>query len=890
MQLPAVRPAEKWSRTGYADEALALALLFGGAIYFFALISYVPGDVPDWLPFADMSPPNDPAKNFVGRFGAILAGFSYFAVGLASIPLATLLFACGGLKLADTRFNFTKKLPALGIFVAATACMAELQPWAFQNWGERFVNMLGPGGWIGSWLGREILSRMLGPVGSGILLFFLYLVSVMLMTGLRPGLLIRRTREAWLAWNLARAERKLAAASDLERLALEEQRLEESARKVEKEMEKLKRKERGASTRKAKQTASAEAPDLSATSPDSADPATDEDVPPFDMEDKPSASSTSNSEFGDLPEVVITDASVPAEPSAPPPAVPMPFAAGKVGVPTPPSQLNPFGLGAGLNKSYRLPTLELLEAHNPKTFKAADPEELKEMQNVIIDTLKTFGISVAPGNITKGPTITRYEVYPAVGVRVDKIVALEKDLARATRAESIHILAPIPGKDTVGIEIANNKKVVVTLRELLESDAWQTKAEGLPLALGKDVYGKTIVADLARMPHCLVAGATGSGKSVCINSIVASIIYRYTPEDLRFIMIDPKVVELQMFNRLPHMAVPVVTDPKKVLLALRWVINEMEKRYRMFAKVGCKNLSGFNTRWERDKREREKEREAKLKLNETPDMFEEAAAAAALADVYDGVEDVISEPEEEERGPVEMLDGTPIPERLPFIVVIIDELADLMQTAPADVESAIARIAQMGRAAGIHLVLATQTPRADVITGIIKANIPCRIAFQVANKIDSRVILDVNGAERLLGQGDMFYMPPGTSKLTRAQGAFVTEREMSDIVDFIATQAEPEFDLEIQEQLSKGSGGQEEVSDEDEELIEKCLEVMRQEKKASTSMLQRRLRLGYTRAARIVDILEERGILGPGEGAKPREILVDLDQRVGYSGYDDDPD
>jgi S-DNA-T family DNA segregation ATPase FtsK/SpoIIIE len=850
-------PAVKWTRTDYSDEALALALLFGGAVFFFALISYVPGDVPAWLPFADVAPPNDPAKNFVGRVGAIVAGFSYFLFGLGSVPLATLLFACGGVKLADTQFNFTKRLPAIGIFIVATACMADLQPWFFPDWAERF-NMLGPGGWVGWYLGRQLLASLLGPVGSGILLFFLYLISIMLMTGLRPGLVIRRTREGWRNWIEARRERRLAKASELERLALEEKRLEESARKAEKEMEKaMRRQER--ETRKAAKAAAAEHADA---------------VP---------------SEFADLPEVVIYDSTAP--PNRVPSAdleVPVAAAAGPANTYTPPTQLNPFSSSGSLSKSYRLPTLDLLEAHNPKQHKAVDPEELKEMQNVIIDTLKTFGISVAPGNITKGPTITRYEVYPAVGVRVDKIVSLEKDLARATRAESIHILAPIPGKDTVGIEIANNKKVVVTLRELLESDAWQTKSEGLPLALGKDVYGKTIVADLARMPHCLVAGATGSGKSVCINSIVASIIYRYTPEDVRFIMIDPKVVELQLFNRLPHMAVPVVTDPKKVLLALRWVINEMEKRYRMFAIVGCKNLNGFNTRFERTVKQREKDKERA----EAPDMFEEAAAAAARADTYEGVEDTLAlaEEPEEDKGPTEMLDGTPIPERLPFIVVIIDELADLMQTAPADVENGIARIAQMGRAAGIHLILATQTPRADVITGIIKANIPVRVAFQVSNKIDSRVILDVNGAERLLGQGDMFYMPPGTSKLTRAQGAYVTEREMSDIVDFIATQAEPEFDLEIQEQLSKAGGSQEEISEEDEELIEKCMEVIRQEKKASTSMLQRRLRLGYTRAARIVDILEERGILGPGEGAKPREILVDLDARVGYSGYDNDPD
>ena len=361
----------------------------------------------------------------------------------------------------------------------------------------------------------------------------------------------------------------------------------------------------------------------------------------------------------------------------------------------------------------------------------------------MIDTLGQFGIAVAPGDITKGPTITRYEVYPAKGVRVDKIVSLERDLARATRAERINILAPIPGKDTVGIELANTRKVTVTLRELFESGDWdEAKSHNrIPLALGKDVYGKAIIADLAQMPHLLVAGTTGAGKSVCINALVASMLFRFTPEELRFIMIDPKVVELQHYNALPHLAFPVVTDPKKVLLALRWLIDEMERRYKMFARVGVRNIISFNAR---------PKKKTAAELDEKPEQ--------------DSGE--IKVPRQEE---------TPIPEKIPYVVVVIDELADLMQTAPADVESAIARITQMARAAGIHLIVATQTPRADVITGVIKANIPSRIAFQVASKIDSRVILDENGADRLLGQGDMLYLPPSASRLIRAQGVLVTD-------------------------------------------------------------------------------------------------------------------
>jgi S-DNA-T family DNA segregation ATPase FtsK/SpoIIIE len=448
------------------------------------------------------------------------------------------------------------------------------------------------------------------------------------------------------------------------------------------------------------------------------------------------------------------------------------------------------------------------------------------------------------------------------GVRVDRISSLERDIARATRAARINILAPIPGKDTVGIEIANAKKVKVTLRELLETTEWLHSGGKLPLALGKDVYGKPIIADMAKMPHCLVAGTTGSGKSVCINSIIASLLFRFTPEDLRFIMIDPKVVEMQIYNRLPHLVTPVVTDPKKVLLALKWVVDEMEMRYKIFAKVGVRNITGFQER---------------PRATAIPPSDEETPTTP-----IDPTDSDSEEPDEipDEPPPVvrNARDGDVIvPDSMPYIVVIVDELADLMQTAPAEVEGAIARITQMARAAGIHVIVATQTPRADVVTGIIKANIPSRIAFQVASGLDSRVILDQKGAEKLLGQGDMMYLPPGSSELLRAQGVLVTDDEIHRLVDYVAAQAEPSFESSIHEKLNSSSEEPEDVTDEDEDLLDKCLEVMRQERRASTSMFQRRLRLGYTRAARIVDIMERRGIIGPVNGAKDREILVDLE-------------
>jgi S-DNA-T family DNA segregation ATPase FtsK/SpoIIIE len=364
------------------------------------------------------------------------------------------------------------------------------------------------------------------------------------------------------------------------------------------------------------------------------------------------------------------------------------------------------------------------------------------------------------------------------------------------------------------------------------------------------------------MPHLLIAGTTGSGKSVCVNAIIASMLYKFSPEELRFIMIDPKVVEMQHYGKLPHLAANVVTEPKKVLLALRYVIDEMERRYRIFAKCGLRNIHGFNTR------------PLEKKADEAPPPEPEAEAAEGEEE---GIDDAVLAAVKPKKG-----EELVIPDRLPYIVVIIDELADLMQTAPADVESSIARITQMARAAGIHLIVATQTPRADVITGVIKANIPTRIAFQVASALDSRVILDRKGAENLVGKGDMLYVPPGGAQPIRSQGALVTDDEILAIVNHCVAQGKPIYDVKVDansgEFMSDGEDGESSgVSSEEEETLEKCLEVMRQEKKASTSLFQRRLRLGYGRAARMMDILEMRGIIGPGDGAKPREILVSMD-------------
>src|SRR5437870_5118791 len=802
------------------SEVFALILLFVGTLLFFALISYTPKDVPSWIWFSHISPSNHPAQNFIGPVGAIVAGICYQCIGVfASLLLAAVLLGFGAAKLFHPRLRVTPRIPWIVLFIISGACLDQLWDISHLLGLKVPVDIQGPGGLIGYRLADEhrgVLRAALGPVGSLLLVLGIYATTLILVTGLRPIHLVREIVRATgrgatrlHEWQLQRKLRKLNLK---EKLEISERQLAKQRRALEKQLKKkgMPVSEPVGATMSEEELANRPTPKVVDTTAFPSEQVTSIGRKPSLAElraraEKPKLDSTQESTTSSW-------------------------------------------------EDYVLPAFDLLDERSLETRAATDPAELEEVRQILIDTLAQFGIAVAPGDITKGPTITRYEVYPAKGVREDKIGSLERELARATRAERINILAPIPGKDTVGIELANTRKVTVKLRELLQSPDWEeAKSHArIPLALGKDVYGKAIITDLAQMPHLLVAGTTGSGKSVCINALIASMLFRFTPEELRFVIIDPKMVELQAYHSLPHLVFPIVTDPKKVLLALRWLIDEMERRYKMFARMGVRNIVGFNAR--PVKKKKAEEGEDCVVAGVSPANAKAADTAAAT----------------EEQ----------IPDKIPYVVVIIDELADLMQTAPADVETAIARITQMARAAGIHLIVATQTPRADVITGVIKANIPCRIAFQVASKIDSRVILDENGADRLLGQGDMLYLPPSASRLIRAQGVLVTDDEIHRLVEFVSKQSPPAFDTAMHEKLQSTAAPEEEVTSEDEELVEKCLEIIRQEKRASTSLLQRRLRLGYTRAARIVDILEQRGILGPGEGAKPREILVDLDAAV----------
>lgn len=499
--------------------------------------------------------------------------------------------------------------------------------------------------------------------------------------------------------------------------------------------------------------------------------------------------------------------------------------------------------------NYQFPPIDLLS--EDKVESVASTEDHQSTMDSLVMTLKQFGIEVSPSEVYAGPVITRYEVIPAPGVRVEKIANLEKNIAMALRAISVRIIAPVPGKGCVGIEIPNAHPEPVCLRQIIESKAWAEAKAEIPLVLGKEVTGKPLVADLVKMPHLLIAGATGAGKTVCINAIIASLVYHGSPADIRFLMVDPKIVEMQMYNSLPHMLIPVVTDPKKVPNALKWLISEMEKRYKIFAKVGVRNIAGFNAKVLKDKEEREK--------------------AKAL--------DAVLSPEE--RNALSTLDtdeAIDIPQqKMPYIVCIIDELADLMMVAPADIETCIARLAQLARAAGIHLIIATQRPSVNVITGVIKANLPSRIAFKVPSKVDSRTILDGNGADTLIGRGDMLLIPPGSSSPIRAQGAYVSDDEIQGIVDYLKINGPPLFESSIQETLEGSEEGEELGGEEEWEdaIVPKAIEIIRNAKKPSASLLQRRLRIGYNRAARIMDLLEEQGYL-----SREQQSLQDVNEDV----------
>ncbi len=474
-------------------------------------------------------------------------------------------------------------------------------------------------------------------------------------------------------------------------------------------------------------------------------------------------------------------------------------------------------------EGFQLPPLEFLK--DPEVIvDSVDHENLKYMSKLLEQKLDDFGVRGKVVTVLPGPVITRFEFEPAPGIKINKVVNLADDLALALRALSIRIIAPIPGKAVIGIEVPNTRREVVVIKDIVASPVFDKSKSSLTIALGKDIVGSPVVADLETMPHLLIAGATGTGKSVALNTMICSMLYKATPEDTKLIMIDPKRIELSMYDGIPHLITPVVTDMKKATNALFWAVREMERRYKLLSETRVRNIRQYNRKVKSEAQEKKTDEE------------------------------------------------TPVREVLPYIVVIIDELADLMMVASRDVEVSLTRLAQMARASGIHLILATQRPSVDILTGVIKANFPTRLSFQVSSKTDSRTIIDANGAEALLGNGDMLFLPPGTAKLQRIHGAYISEEEINKIIEFLKAQEKPEYDHDILEapEVQKENGGEKDF----DERYDDAVALVTKSGQASISMVQRHLRIGYNRAARIIEMMEEEGVVGPSDGVKPREVLA----------------
>jgi S-DNA-T family DNA segregation ATPase FtsK/SpoIIIE len=793
----------------------------------------------------------EPEMNLVGVFGAEISFWAFHFIGVATwlVPLYLLWAGVRFILQQQPRRRLVSALATLGSLICASGLAAMMEAiGTVKMQGGIFEQQLsqGVGGVFGEFLALVVLQPFIGPFGSFLILLMGFVIGSVIVFTDNLGRFFDYIQNAYNGFLEGQA------ASKEERKSLKAERAE--AKRLEKQ-------EAAAAKAQAKAdraAAKAEAKKAKAAPIEDADEDAEDGRPSLLPSSMSSPSGLKREAAKKAPakkkaKPLMEEPEPPIEPFEP--AKPK-FDPSMIKVVSEEKTEKAVASIPERRGDYVFPPLSLLA--EPQAAGAVGNEDHAGTMEALVRTLDEFGVKVIPGEIHTGPVITRYEVKPAPGVRVEKIVNLDKNIALGLQAMSVRILAPVPGKGTVGIEVPNKISEAVCMRDIVESNAWAEANAEIPVVLGKDVTGKPMVTDLTKMPHVLIAGSTGSGKTVCINAIIASLLYHSGPEDLRFIMVDPKVVEMQMYNALPHMLIPVVTEAKKVPGALKWLIAEMEHRYQIFAKTNVRNIAGFNAKLLKDKEE-----QAKAEAMEA-DMTPEERAAVSNMEV----------PRDD--------DAFEIPKKkLPYIVCVIDELADLMMVAPADIETCIARIAQLARAAGIHLILATQRPSVNVITGVIKANLPSRISFKVASKIDSRTILDGGGAEALIGKGDMLFIPPGTSNLMRAQGAFVSDDEINAIVEFLQEKNDPPVFAEaVQQQIDAGGdegGGGDGGGEESDELLPDAIDVLRSTKRASTSMLQRRLRIGYNRAARLMEVLEDRGIVGPENGSSPREILVDLD-------------
>ncbi len=784
---------------------------------FLALLSYDWHDIP-----ALCIPVSGPTSNLIGAVGDFFAyyGYKFFGLSIWSAPF--LFMAIGWFLLWGKKIHFGRRAFGLILFLFSGTCLLQLTYSVPVIRDILYKINIAPnaGGIIGYLVMTKFLAVLLSPFGAAILMASLMLFSVFVIIGLNNivSACARVTR-----WAADREAEKNKSEEESRRRELEAVRLAKEAAKA----ERLAEKQRIARERMEAEAARQAAKEALARIPKPA-PAEESEPPP------------SRSWFARKPKEE-TD-SMPA-----PQTIPQPVQADDKG-------------------PYILPPVTLLNEVPPKTGGGANDVEAMSAQ--LINTLKVFEVNASLAYTVVGPVVTQYALSLDVGTRVEKVAALSKNLQMALQAKSLRIQAPIPGQNAVGIEVPNAHAQSVTFREIIDGEKWQNNSQSkfkLPLLLGKDASGKDLIEDLSKMPHLLVAGATGQGKSVCLNSIIMGLLMSRTPEQLRLIMVDPKCVEFTSYAQLPHLLVPIINDTKKVVFGLRWAITEMEKRLKMFQKAKCRNIVDFNTR----------------PIITQEDMF---------------------------GAPPKMLGGdADLPRTIPYIVIVIDEVADIMQTAGKEVEPSIARLTALARATGIHLILATQRPDTKIITGTIKSNIPGRIAFKTASAIDSRTILDAQGAESLIGKGDMLFKT-SEGLLVRAQGSYISDEEINNVINFIGEHASVQFDEVFAKRLEKikdsepdeenGFGDDADASSvqdeplaaalsngmpapsgmtqsKEDKLYRTALEVMRDTKRASTSHFQRRMGIGYNHAARIVDLLEERGIIGPARGAGPREILQD---------------
>lgn len=861
------RKSNRRAQVSPRRQGWCILFIFWAFIALLSLYSFDPAEVA-----ANQSPP-EPSGNYCGAIGVWLAFRMLMIFGIGAFVIAGVVMALSIFTIGSTRPRIWPQwIAGLALAVSSTFLL-HMQPWFFNSLLDKFnLQGIGKGGLLSRIALEKFLDTTLGTVGSVAMLLLLLSGSLLILVQISPAQVVQslQTTFYYLTVPPARFLRYLAralgrgaqsAATHLSERWATLPALEGNSSSDFPEGDRYAPAPRAgglgyrpiprdygvpgnpavaapAQTRPAgdrpiqRKRVQPGRPSPAQRAAASNTPAPPTPAPPPNPQLNPDLSL--EAAFGLAP---------PPPPQEPKPRIvrpttPTPSSAWDQDGPAPTPSANP--------KRSLVPDVELLLKPEKTTTPESD-QELQARGAILIHTLREFSIQAQIDRIERGPVITRFEVRPAPGVKVERIAALSNNIALNLQAPHVRILAPIPGRAAVGIEVPNLNIEAVRLRDLMESLAWKKRKARLPLAIGKDVAGRPITADLAEMPHLLIAGATGAGKTVCVNSLIVGLLFALGPDRVRFLMVDPKIVEMQIYNRLPHMIAPVITDPQKVVNGLAWAIREMERRYHLLAEVSQRHIVGYNG----------------------VDSAKRAMANERLKRKH------IDQGLDEE-------DFQPLPDLLPYIVIIIDELADLMLAAQADIENQIARLAQLSRAVGIHLIIATQRPSVNVITGTIKANFPARIAFQVASKVDSRTILDGNGAETLLGKGDMLFLPPGKSKPIRVQGTLVEDEEIEAVVEYLEQLSEnlPDFpdcapiDLNAHDQGSTG-GTNEEIEDWDP-LLEDAYNIIAEADRASTSYLQRRLRIGYNRAARIMEQLEQLSIVGPANGSGPREILVDV--------------